>query len=148
MPQRAAAHGQPTTSPVSASSCTAASSYAESSSTITRTGSAPAASATTATRPPDPLLVSALIAALETQHLALAGDGTPEGSTTATFTPSGGGLSLGGGTKRVKTTVRNDAVLETLVAITGVNFEWNAAAWRTWLASRESPADQDLRRGR
>jgi hypothetical protein len=43
--------------------------------------------------------------------------------------------------------VRNDAVLEALVAITGVNFEWDSAAWRTWLASRESPADYDLRRG-
>jgi hypothetical protein len=38
-------------------------------------------------------------------------------------------------------------VLEALVAITGVNFEWDAAAWRTWLASREAPADYDLRRG-
>ncbi len=98
-------------------------------------------------RPLDVQLLNALIAALQTQHMGLAGDGTPEGSTTATFTPSGGGLSLGGGTKRVKVSVRNDAVLEALVAITGVNFEWDSAAWRTWLASRESPADYDLRRG-
>jgi len=98
-------------------------------------------------RPLDVQLLGALIAALQTQHMGLAGVGTPEGSTTATFTPSGGGLSLGGGTKRVKVSVRNDAVLEALVAITGVNFEWDSAAWRTWLASRESPADYDLRRG-
>ena len=98
-------------------------------------------------RPLDPQLLGALIAALQTQHMGLAGDGTPEGSTTATFTPAGGGLSVGGGTKRVKVSVRNDAVLEALVAITGVNFEWDSAAWRTWLASREAPADYDLRRG-
>jgi hypothetical protein len=98
-------------------------------------------------RPLDPQLLGALIAALQTQHLGLAGDGTPEGSTSATFTPSGGGLSVGGGTKRVKVTVRNDAVLEALVALTGVNFEWDSTAWRTWLASREAPAEYDLRRG-
>jgi hypothetical protein len=98
-------------------------------------------------RPLDAQLVGTLIAALQTQHVALAGDGAPEGSTTATFTPSGGGLSVGGGTKRGKVSVRNDAVLETLVAITGANFEWDVAAWQTWLASRESRSDQDLRRG-
>ena len=92
-------------------------------------------------------LVGALIAALETQHMAIVGDGTPEGSTTATFTPAGGGLAVGGGAKRVKTTLRNDRVLETLVTITGANFEWNAAAWRAWLASREAPPDYDPRRG-
>lgn len=100
-----------------------------------------------AVRALDPQLLGALIAALQTQHLGLAGDGTPEGSTSATFTPSGGGLSVGGGTKRVKVTVRNDAVLEALVAITGANFEWDSAAWRTWLASREAPSECDLRRG-
>lgn len=98
-------------------------------------------------RPLDPQLLGTLIATLQTQHVGLAGDGTPEGSTSATFTPSGGGLSVGGGTKRVKLTVRNDAVLEALVSITGVNFEWDSAAWRTWLASREAPAEYDLRRG-
>ena len=92
-------------------------------------------------------LVGALIAALETQHMAIVGDGTPEGSTTATFTPAGGGLAVGGGAKRVKTTLRNERVLETLVTITGANFEWNAAAWRAWLASREAPPDYDPRRG-
>ncbi|MCX7413835.1 MAG: HEAT repeat domain-containing protein [Planctomycetia bacterium] len=92
-------------------------------------------------------LVGTLIAALETQHMAIVGDGTPEGSTTATFTPAGGGLAVGGGAKRVKTTLRNERVLETLVTITGANFEWNAAAWRAWLASREAPPDYDPRRG-
>ena len=92
-------------------------------------------------------IVGALIAALETQHMAIVGDGTPEGSTTATFTPAGGGLAVGGGAKRVKTTLRNERVLETLVTITGANFEWNAAAWRAWLASREAPPDYDPRRG-
>jgi hypothetical protein len=37
-------------------------------------------------------------------------------------------------------------VLDTLAACAGVNFEWNLAAWRAWLATREAPADLDLRR--
>lgn len=95
-----------------------------------------------------PTAVAALIEALETPHLVLEGDGTPEGSTTATFTPNGGGLALGGGTKRVKKTLRNDRVLEALIALTGANFEWNAAAWKAWLANRQvPPPDADPRRG-
>ena len=91
--------------------------------------------------------IGPLVDALETEHLMVVGDGTPEGSTTATFTPNNGGLSVGGGAKRVKRRVRNERVLEALVALTGMNFEWDAAAWRTWLASRESPPDYDPRRG-
>ena len=90
--------------------------------------------------------VGPLINALQTEHTAVVGDGTPEGSTSATFTPSGGGLSMGGGAKRVTVVAKNDRVLESLVTLTGANFEWNAAAWRAWLANRDSPADFDPRR--
>jgi hypothetical protein len=75
------------------------------------------------------------------------GGGAAEGSTTATFTPSGGGLSMGSGPKRQKTRMHNQRVLEALVKLTGANFEWNIAAWRTWLANRQSPPDFDPRRG-
>jgi hypothetical protein len=92
-------------------------------------------------------VVGSLVDALETEHMVVVGDGTPEGSTTATFTPNNGGLSVGGGAKRMKKRVRNERVLEALVTITGMNFEWDAAAWRSWLASRESPPDYDPRRG-
>lgn len=95
-----------------------------------------------------PTAVAALIEALETPHLVLEGDGTPEGSTTATFTPNGGGLALGGGTKRVKKTLRNDRVLEALITLTNANFEWNSAAWKGWLAHRQlPPPGYDPRRG-
>jgi hypothetical protein len=89
--------------------------------------------------------VGALIGVLETEHVVVSGGGR-EGQTSATFTPSGGGLSLGGGPKRGKVRVRNDKVLEALVEITGVNFEWNVDAWRGWLATRDAPPDLDLRR--
>jgi len=91
--------------------------------------------------------VGPLINALQTEHTVVVGDGTPEGSTSATFTPAGGGLSMGGGAKRVKVVAKNDRVLESLVTLTGVNFEWNIAAWRAWLANRDSLPDFDLRRG-
>lgn len=91
--------------------------------------------------------IGPLIAVLETNHVVTTGDGTPEGSTTATFTPSGnGGLSLGGNRQTKKITLRNSAVHEALVAITGVDFQWDVKAWRAWLAGRDLPADFDPRR--
>jgi HEAT repeat protein len=91
--------------------------------------------------------VGPLVDVLETDHVVVVGGAAAEGSTTATFTPSGGGLSLGSGPKRQKTRVQNQQVLEALVRLTSVNFEWNTAAWRAWLANREAPPDFDPRRG-
>lgn len=91
--------------------------------------------------------VGPLIDVLETEHMVVVGGGASEGSTTATFTPSGGGLSMGGGPKRQKTRVQNQRVLEALVKLTGENFDWNTAAWRAWQANRQSPPDFDPRRG-
>ena len=93
--------------------------------------------------------VPALIDALETPHLSLQGDGPPEGSTTATFTPDGGGgFSTGGGAKRVRVRVRNEQVYAALVALTGVNLGFDPAAWKEWLAARQAPPPGfDLRRG-
>jgi hypothetical protein len=65
-----------------------------------------------------------------------------------TFTPSGSGLSMGGGPKPVKVKARNEQVLEALVKLTGANFQWDVAAWREWLAAQAvPPPDVDLRRG-
>jgi len=92
--------------------------------------------------------VGPLIDALETKHVVVQGGGAPEGSTTATFTPAGGGLALGGGPKRVAVPVRNERVLAALVALTGANFSWDVQAWRAWLANhRAPPAGFDPRRG-
>lgn len=89
-----------------------------------------------------------LIAVLETRHVAVT-PAAPAGSTSATFSPTGGGgLSLGGGPQQQLVAVRNERVLEALVALTGANFEWDAAAWRAWYSSERSlPADFDPRRG-
>ena len=94
-----------------------------------------------------PAAVEPLIDALETKHVVVQGTGG-EGSMTAAFTPNGGGLSMGGGPKKVTVAARNDRVLEALVALTGQNFSWDAAAWRAWIASRQTPpAGYDMRRG-
>jgi hypothetical protein len=95
-----------------------------------------------------PSAIGALITALETNHQVVTQPGSPAGSTSATFTPSAGGLSMGGGPQQKVVPVRNARVLEALVILTGVNFEWDAAAWRAWLANERSlPADFDPRRG-
>ncbi|MFM8635925.1 MAG: HEAT repeat domain-containing protein [Planctomycetia bacterium] len=94
-----------------------------------------------------PTVVPALIASLETRHVVTVGDGPPEGSTTATFTPEGGGLSLGSSRKQVAVPFKNEQVLEALVSLSGKNFGWDVAAWRAWLARQRAPATIDLRRG-
>jgi hypothetical protein len=92
--------------------------------------------------------VPALVAALETEHMTMVGGGRSEGSMSVAFTPAGGGLTMGDGPKRTKVRLRNERVLEALVALTGENFQWNVAAWREWLTGRESAATTlDLRRG-
>ncbi len=90
--------------------------------------------------------VDSLVNVLITVHTAVVSDGNSEGSTNATFTPSGGGLSMGGGAKRIKVESKNEAVLAALVKLTSVNFEWNPTAWRSWMATRQSPANCDFRR--
>lgn len=95
-----------------------------------------------------PAAILPLVAALETRQVVTAA-GPPPGSTSATFSPTGGsGLSMGGGPKQQIVAVRNERVLEALVTLTGVDFGWDAAAWRAWFASeRQPPADFDPRRG-
>lgn len=95
-----------------------------------------------------PSVAPALVASLETHHVAMPGAGGQPGSMSVTFTPTGSGLSMGGGPKPVKMKARNEQVLAALVQLTGANFQWDVAAWRDWLAAQARPAaDTDLRRG-
>lgn len=92
-------------------------------------------------------VVPQLVGVLETRHVVTVGDGPPEGSTTATFTPSGGaGLSMGSSRRQVAVPMRNEQVLEALVTLTGENYGWDLAAWRAWLGRQRAPARIDLRR--
>lgn len=92
-------------------------------------------------------VVPQLIAVLETRQIVTVGDGPADGSTTATFTPEGGGLTLGSSRRQVAMPVKNEQVLAALVALSGENFGWDLAAWRGWLARQRAPATLDLRRG-
>jgi len=92
---------------------------------------------------------AALVEALETEHVVIASDGRQAGQTSVAFGNSGGaGLALGGGPKRGKVRLRNEAALGALVRITGQDFQWNLPAWRQWLARQELAEPVDLRRGR
>lgn len=93
----------------------------------------------------DESAVLPLVAALETEHTVI--DPGSGGSLSATFTPGQGGLSAGGGPTQRRRRVRNEAVLEALVRLTGTNFEWRADAWRAWLAAEQNPDGFDPRRG-
>ena len=88
----------------------------------------------------------ALVDALETEHVVTLSDGKPAGQTSVTFGSGGDGLSMGGGPKRGKTRVRNEAVLAALERVTGQDFQWNIPAWRRWLGMSESEGIDDLRR--
>jgi len=92
----------------------------------------------------DPMAVLPLVAALETEHVVT--DPGNGGAISATFTPGQGGLSAGGGPTQRRLKVRNEAVLEALVRLTGTNFEWRADAWRAWLANEQNPEGFDPRR--
>ncbi|MBL6832036.1 MAG: HEAT repeat domain-containing protein [Pirellulales bacterium] len=92
----------------------------------------------------DPAAVLPLIAVLETEHVVV--DPGSGGAISATFTPGQGGLSTGGGPTQRRLRVRNEAVLEALMRLTGHNFEWRADAWRAWLASEQNPDGFDPRR--
>jgi hypothetical protein len=96
----------------------------------------------------DRSVILPLVSVLEMRQVVTAA-GPPPGSTSATFSPTGGsGLSMGGGPTQRVVMVRNERVLEALVALTGVDFGWDAAAWRQWFASeRQPPAGFDPRRG-
>jgi HEAT repeat protein len=92
---------------------------------------------------------AALVDALETEHTVIASDGRQAGQTSVAFGSTGGdGLSLGGGPKRGKVRLRNEAALAALVRITGEDHQWNLPAWRQMLAARELAEPIDLRRGR
>jgi hypothetical protein len=107
--------------------------------------------------------VPALVDSLVTQHKFAVTTGSPGISTTfggptpsgpppgagAGFPSSGpnvGGFSTGQSTQIIVQQMANAEVLDALVRMTGVNFEYNSAQWKAWLASRKKPESEDARR--
>lgn len=103
----------------------------------------------------DPSSVGPLINALETTHTFRVSSGGGANTFSNTFgtgpggsgAPGGGGFSFGGGPKTVKRLIRNQEVLDALSSITGVNYQFNVAAWKNWFAQQRKPqAAIDARR--
>jgi HEAT repeat protein len=92
----------------------------------------------------DPAAILPLVAVLQTEHVVV--DPGSGGAMSVTFTPGQGGLSAGGGPTQRRLSIRNEAVLEALILLTGENFEWRADAWRNWMAAGQSPEGFDPRR--
>jgi hypothetical protein len=97
-----------------------------------------------------PEAVGPLIDALVTQHETLV---KPTASIQPSFGSandgSGGlnGLSIGGGPKVVRRQLRNQSVLDALVALTSQNYRFSQADWKDWyIQQRSLPEDVNLRR--
>lgn len=62
--------------------------------------------------------------------------------------PGGGGsgFSTGGGIKIIEQPFQNKEVLDALVALTGMNYEWDVTAWKVWLSTQKKPATLNARR--
>lgn len=96
----------------------------------------------------NPTAIGPLIDALVTTHKRqIGGGGGGPGQISTTFTPSGpGGLSVGNRPKIVTLQVSNRAVLDALVSLTGVNFQFDKAKWKAWDAARRRQPGMDARR--
>jgi len=110
-----------------------------------------------------PAAVGALIDTLVTTHKFKVTVGNPgsmsmsfaqpaSGSAQSAVASPGGtgfggmGFSAGGGTQVVTQIVSNQKVLDTLVSLTGENFQFNVNQWKFWLSTQKSPASAATRR--
>jgi HEAT repeat protein len=78
--------------------------------------------------------ISPLIDALRTTHAQVLARPRGGEATAATFTSDGTYFKQGDGPKLLVTHVQNQPVLDALTRLTGVNFGFDQAAWRYWLA--------------
>ncbi len=61
-------------------------------------------------------------------------------------TPGGGGIAMNQKPKVIRKQIRNQAVLEALVGLSGQNFSYDQRAWQYWHASQRRRVDVDTRR--
>jgi hypothetical protein len=91
--------------------------------------------------------IGPLIDALITKHKVKISDANPD-QQSYTFTPDGGAFSFGGkGPQVVAQSLRNRAVLDALISLSGnANFEYDQVQWRVWLAAQAKATAVDVRR--
>jgi hypothetical protein len=91
----------------------------------------------------DPAAVPALIEAVVTKHRYRVQMGGGPGGVSGGFSPQGGGgLQAGGKTVLIEKELQNRQVLTALTSLVpaGVNFAYDKAAWKNWLASLQQNA--------
>jgi hypothetical protein len=95
----------------------------------------------------DKSAIGPLIDALISTHVYVQKSGGG-GQLSSTFSPHGGGGSLMAGprTKTFKRTFKNEAVLQAVAKISGVNFGYQIDQWKTWYATQKKSEAIDARR--
>ena len=95
-----------------------------------------------------------LIDALITNHKfqIVTANSPPPGGMSTTFGKgpkgnSGTGMSMGDGPKYFNQNIQNQAVLDALITMTGVNYSFDSRAWHSWYAAQKSREVIDGRRG-
>lgn len=87
----------------------------------------------------DPSVIPAMIDALITKHKFQISSGD-NGQMSAGFGSGGSGFSAGGKAQIIEQALENFQVLTALNKLSGQNFDYNQAAWRTWYeANRTKP---------
>ena len=96
----------------------------------------------------EPSTIGPLIDALVTVHKRKIPN-PDAGQTSATFGSTGpSGLSVGAPKYiTIREKANNRAVLEALVALTGVNYSFDVNAWKSWYAAQKKRDAVDARRG-
>ena len=93
----------------------------------------------------DESAVQPLINVLITQAVVSSGAASG-GKTSVTFSPTGGGLALGGNQKQKIISSQNTQVLEALTTLTGVNYGWDQTRWQLWFLNQGVSSTIDIRR--
>ena len=80
-------------------------------------------------------------------HMTLVALGIrPSFSRRADGTGSLGGLSIGGGPKKIIRDRENQSVLEALVSLTKQNYQFSERDWKNWYINQQDPGEINLRR--
>jgi len=93
--------------------------------------------------------IGPLIDALITSHtfkVGSQGGGNMSMSFPTGGTSGGGGIAMNSKPKVIRQQIRNQAVLEALVGLSGQNFSYDQRAWQYWHASQRRRVDVDTRR--
>ena len=93
----------------------------------------------------DESAIKPLINVLVTQNV-VSRSSESGGKTSVTFSPTGGGLALGGNQKTKAVSLQNAHVLEALTTLTNVNYGWDQSRWHLWFLNQGISSTVDIRR--